>query len=174
MIRLEELAAKDLLALEKPTLLSLIGLSVKFEEPEKELRQAVARIRQESDNEDKRLLLNTLISLIRDKELIRMVQEWSSTSEYLDSLPFRQMMREEVLAKEREEGTIETLRQNIMSVLICVLEVVDEVRKECDELLASIGRSSLIARVISVKSNSSKFGEFFTESQRRHISLLTG
>ncbi|MEZ4607951.1 MAG: hypothetical protein R2865_14465 [Deinococcales bacterium] len=42
VIRLEELAAKDLLALEKPTLLSLIGLC-KFEEPEKELQQAVAQ-----------------------------------------------------------------------------------------------------------------------------------
>ncbi|MEZ4631336.1 MAG: hypothetical protein R2880_11600 [Deinococcales bacterium] len=55
-----------------------------------------------------------------------MVQEWSSTSEYLDSLPFRQMMREEVLAKEREEGreegredgTVNNLKANILSALL--------------------------------------------------------
>ncbi|MEZ4631797.1 MAG: hypothetical protein R2880_13995 [Deinococcales bacterium] len=116
VIRLAELPAQTLLALEKPTLLSLIGLC-KLEAPKQELSQAVARIRQEADNEDKRRLLNILVNLLPTKELAKMIQEWSSTAEFLENLPIMQLIREE-REEGREEGREETLQQTILNALI--------------------------------------------------------
>ncbi|MEZ4605261.1 MAG: hypothetical protein R2880_10300 [Deinococcales bacterium] len=87
VIRLTELPAEKPLALDNPALLSLIGLC-KFEEPAKELAEAVARIKQELDNEDKGSCSNTLISLMPNKELAKMIQEWSSTDEFIRSCPW--------------------------------------------------------------------------------------
>ncbi|MEZ4631340.1 MAG: hypothetical protein R2880_11620 [Deinococcales bacterium] len=114
VIRLEELAAKRGYT-DNVALISLIGLC-KFEDPKRELGLAVERIKQEADNEEKRQLFNILISLINDKELAKMIQEWSKTDEFIRSLPMAQLFREEGKEEGKEEGTLKTLRENIIRV----------------------------------------------------------
>jgi flagellar biosynthesis/type III secretory pathway protein FliH len=112
-IRLWQMEAAELLTLDQPAFLALIGLT-RVREPEREMREAVKRIQQEvEDEEQSGQLLAVLVSLLTDQEAIKVIEKvLDPLDQYLLELPAQQrilrMGREEGLSegiiKGREEG----------------------------------------------------------------------
>ena len=65
--------AEDLLALDNPALLALVG-QTQVAQPEVVFPAVVARLRQEPDRERQRQLLTSLLALITEEEWIQMVE----------------------------------------------------------------------------------------------------
>lgn len=113
VIRLWQMRAEELLALGQPALLALIG-QTRIEEPERVLPQVVATIRQRPDEGERVRLLAALTSLMRDEEVLKMVEKLVEVIErdlMLDT-PFLRRIREEGWA----EG-LAAMRQGGLDVL---------------------------------------------------------
>ena len=65
--------AEDLLALDSPALLALVG-QTQVAQPEVVFPAVIARLRQEPDRERQRQLLTSLLALITEEEWIQMVE----------------------------------------------------------------------------------------------------
>jgi predicted transposase YdaD len=121
VIRLWQMRAEELLALGRPALLALIG-QTRIEEPERVLPQVVATIRQRPDEGERIRLLAALTSLMRDEEVLKMVEKLVEAIErdlMLDT-PFLRRIREEGWTEGLDEGRTEGLaamRQGVLDVL---------------------------------------------------------
>ena len=99
-IRLWEMTPATLLQLEQPALSALIGLT-RLQQPAQELPQALSRIRQVADSDQRQRLLTAMVSLLPTEEVTKMVETLLESSEtLLLDTPFLRRMRE----KGREEG----------------------------------------------------------------------
>lgn len=117
VIRLWQMRAEELLALNRPALLALIG-QTRIEEPERLLPQVVATIRQTPNEGDRIRLLAALTSLMRDEEVLKMAERLVEAIEQdlmLDT-PFLRRIREEARAEGLDEG-LAAMRQGILDVL---------------------------------------------------------
>ena len=106
VIRLADIKASEILATNNPALISLIGLT-KLARPEQEVFEALDKIKETADNEDKKDLLGTLLILLPSERLVDMVQEQLEKEDWLLNTPFLQKIRgqgrEEGREEEREE-----------------------------------------------------------------------
>lgn len=121
-IRLWEMEAGELMALDEPPFLALIG-QTQLREPEREVGEAITRIRQVEDEVQRGRLLAALSSLITNEEAMKMVEELlDPLDEYLLELPAQQRIlrkgREEGRMEGREEGILEGLREAIEEVIV--------------------------------------------------------
>jgi hypothetical protein len=111
VIRLWELAADDLLALGRPALLALVG-QTRIAQPETLLPQVIETFKTVTDREQQYRLLTAFVALISDEELLTMVEKLLDDEELLIDTPFMRRLR-----REREEGVLMNLRQNILEIL---------------------------------------------------------
>jgi hypothetical protein len=84
VIHLWRMSAEELLALNRRSLLPLVGLT-RLQNPAETLPQVVAEIRAEPDGERQTLLLRQLIDLLQDEELSSMTEQ-RLTDEDLEEL----------------------------------------------------------------------------------------
>ncbi len=110
VIRLWQMRAEELLALDQPALLALVG-QTQMDEPEVVLPTVIARLRSVPDLEMRGRLMTALLSLIPEEEMVYMVEQLLEDDELLLDTPYlrriREAGREEGREAGREEGRIE-------------------------------------------------------------------
>jgi len=128
VIRLWQMQAEELLALDHPALLTLIG-QTRIEEPERVLPQVIATIRQMSDEGERIRLFAALTSLMRDEEMLRMAEQLieAMDQDLMLDTPFLRRIREEGRAEGRTEGQAEGQvrgrRATILDILLTRFEL---------------------------------------------------
>jgi predicted transposase YdaD len=123
-VRLWEMTAENLLQLEQPALLALIGLT-QLQQPEQELPQALTRIRAVADDEQRQRLLAAMVSLLPTEEVIQMVERLLEESEnLLLDTPYLRRMREKGREEGLQEGVQIGLEKGLQAVREAILEAV--------------------------------------------------
>jgi len=124
VIRLWQMQAEELLALDHPALLTLIG-QTRIEEPERVLPQAIATIRQTSDEGERIRLLAALKSLMRDEEMLRMAEQLIEAMDrgLMMDTPFLRRIREEGRTEGQAEGEVRGRRATILDILLTRFEL---------------------------------------------------
>jgi len=113
VIRLWQLRAEELLLLDRPALLALIG-QTHIEEPERVVPQVVDTIRQVHDEGQRIRLFTALTSLMRDEEVLKMAEQ------LLEAIERDPLLDTPLLRRIREEGRAEgvvAVRQSILDAL---------------------------------------------------------
>jgi hypothetical protein len=111
VVRLWQMSAEDLLALDQPALLALVG-QTRLDRLAVVLPAVVARLRQVPDPEACARLLTALLALIPQEEIVTMVEKLLEDDMLFDS-PFLRRIREE----GREEGLLAARRRSIVEAL---------------------------------------------------------
>ena len=99
VIRLWQIPAEELLALETPALLALVG-QTRIDQPAVVLPSVVARLRRVPDAERRGRLLTAMLALLPEEEMIAMVERLLEDDALLLDTPYLRRIREE----GREEG----------------------------------------------------------------------
>jgi predicted transposase YdaD len=102
VIRLWQLDAEDLLALQRPALLALIG-QTRIRDPESTLTEAVRQLVQGTMGETQERLLAELLLLCSDEELAAMAEQIITRDYGLPETPMMRKLREEGREEGREE-----------------------------------------------------------------------
>src|SRR5262249_40901997 len=113
VIRLWQMPAEDLLTLDRPALLALVG-QTQVAQPEVVFPAVVARLRQEPDTERQHQLLAALLALITEEEWIQMVERaLELEDELMAESPFLRRIREE----GRTAGSLTAWQRAILETL---------------------------------------------------------
>jgi predicted transposase YdaD len=107
VIRLWQMRAEELLALDRPALLTLIG-QTRIDEPTRVLPQVVTAIGQVADDEERAGLLAAFTSLLRDEEVIEMAERLMEAMDQglLMDTPFLRRIRERERSAALAEGEV--------------------------------------------------------------------
>lgn len=121
VVRLWQMEAEEILKLGQPAFLPLIGQS-RLRQPEQILSQTLSQLRQVADEQQRGRLLTALMSLMRDEEVLKMVEKMLDASEellldtpYLQRI--RQQGKEEGRLEGKAEGVLEGLREAILEAI---------------------------------------------------------
>ena len=140
VLRLWEMHAEDLLALQRPALLALIG-QTRINDATRVIPQVLAQFRTEGDTERQQRLLTALVALIEDEELLTMVEQLLEEDEVLLDTPFMRRIRLKAEEKGRTEGHTEgavtALCQAIRTILNARFSLTET---DQDELQARLTR----------------------------------
>ncbi len=113
VIRLWEIRAEELLARGRPALLALLG-QTRIEEPTQVVQQAVATIAQVEDMSQRARLFTALTTLMRDEEVLNMVEK------LVEAIEQEPLLNTPFLRRIREEGRTEArvaLRQGVLDTV---------------------------------------------------------
>ncbi|MCX6046632.1 MAG: hypothetical protein NT075_16125 [Chloroflexi bacterium] len=148
VIHLWKMQAQDLLALQRPGLLPLVG-QTQIDNPQAVLPRVVDQLTQIEDEELKRRLLNSLLALVEDKELSIMIEKLVEEEGLLMDTPYLQRVRE----KGREEGhqaaLKETRRQDILNALVLRFDPAASVYREIEKNVISVNSDDSLARLFT-------------------------
>lgn len=104
VLHLWQMDGEELLKLERPALLALIG-QTRIQQPEQTIPQAVARLMHETSGEQRERLLAELLLLCSDEEIATMAEQIITRDYGLLETPIMRKLR----AEGREEGQLELL-----------------------------------------------------------------
>jgi len=163
-IRLWQMSATELLALNSPALLALVG-QTRIETPEVVLPEVVTRIRSVADRELRGRLFSALTTLIHEEEMVAMVEKLIEREELLLDTPYlrriRNEDREEGRAEGREEGQAQgreegrptgalmARRRSILETLAWRFDPPISVYQHVEQSLGSITDESHLARLLA-------------------------
>jgi len=149
VVRLWQMQAEELLALgqKQPALLTLVG-QTHIERPERVLPQVVAAIEQTADEEERIRLFTALLSLMRDEEMLKMVEQLAEavSQDLMMDTPFLRRVRErgrtegrvKGQVEGRVEGRVEELTEIILDVLATRLNLSVRVYRRLERQLSAI------------------------------------
>jgi len=129
VLRLWEMTAEELLALDKPTLLGLVG-QTKVTDPAKVVPLIVAGLEKITDAEKRGRILTAMLALINEEEFFAMLEQKFVEEELFTNTPYMIRMRkmeaeeerraqeeERRIQEERKETTLATRRRDIIDIL---------------------------------------------------------
>lgn len=126
VMRLWEMDAEELLRLDKPALLALIG-QTRMVAPQAVLPQAVKRIRAVPNKELQQRLLTELVALLPNEELIAMVERFIDEDDELDlDLPFMRRLRQEGQRTTLRRVIAETIGERFALSTLNHQEIIDK------------------------------------------------
>lgn len=136
VIRLWQMPAEELLALQRPALVPLLG-QTRIAQPEQVLPVAVAAIGQVADYGQRVRLFDAFASLMRDEEVLTMAERLIEAMDegLLMDTPFLRRSREKGLAQGLSEGRAQGLAQGLSQGL--AQGRVDELKKIILDVLAT-------------------------------------
>ena len=156
VIRLWQMPAEDLLALDSPALLALVG-QTQVAQPEAVFPAVVARLRQEPDRERQRQLLTSLLALITEEEWIHMVERALELEDQLMAeSPFLRRIREE----GRTAGSLTAWQRAILETLAVRFAFPEAVRESVAQRLATITDEAQLATLHTVAVQSTQLADF--------------
>lgn len=151
VLRLWEMHAEDLLALQRPALLALIG-QTRINDPGRVLPQVLAQFRTEGDPERQQRLLTALVALIEDEELLTMVEQLLEEDELLLDTPFMRRIRLKAEEKGRTEGHAEgavtALCQAICNILSARFSLTETERDELQTRLSRLTDAETLQHLV--------------------------
>lgn len=156
VIRLWQMSAEDLLTLDRPALLALVG-QTQVAQPEVVFPTVVARLRQEPDRERQRQLLTALLALITEEEWIHMVERaLELEDELVAESPFLQRIREE----GRTAGSLTTWQRAILETLAVRFALPEAVRDQVEQHLTTITDEAQLTALHTVAVQSPQLADF--------------
>ncbi|MEZ4864765.1 MAG: hypothetical protein R3C14_25865 [Caldilineaceae bacterium] len=129
VVHLWKINATDLLALNRPALLALVG-QTKIDEPRTIIAKVVEQLRLIPDEELRRHLLFDMMALIDDQEIIKMIEEMIKEDGLLMNTPF--------LRRVRAEERVETHRQDILNALVWRFDPPSSVYQQIEQRLKKV------------------------------------
>lgn len=136
VIRLWQMPAEALLALQRPALLPLVGQTY-LAQPEVVLTEVVARRQREVDGERRQQMLTGLLALLAEEEWTSMVERLLEEEWLIDESPYLQRILAQGRAQGREAGAITARQRDILTVLEARFTLSDTVRQQVEQRLAS-------------------------------------
>jgi hypothetical protein len=156
VIRLWQMPAEDLLALDSPALLALVG-QTQVAQPEVVFPAVVARLRQEPDRERQRQLLTALLALITEEEWIHMVERaLELEDELMAESPFLRRIQESA----RTAGSLTAWQRAILETLAVRFTFPEAVRDSVEQRLATITDEAQLATLHTVAVQSAQLADF--------------
>ena len=151
VMRLWQMPAEELLALESPALLALVG-QTRIDQPAVVLPAVVARLRRVPDAERRGRLLTALLALLPEEEMIAMVEQLLEHDALLLDTPY--------LRRIREEGALAMRRRDILQALELRFGPQEEVSHQMAQQLDRIADEALLERLFAAAIQSGTAAEF--------------
>ena len=164
VIRLWQMPAEDLLALDSPALLALVG-QTQVAQPEVVFPAVVARLRQEPDRERQRQLLTALLALITEEEWIHMVERaLELEDELMAESPFLRRIQESA----RTAGSLTAWQRAILETLAVRFTFPEAVWESVEQRLATITDEAQLAALHVVAVQSTQLADFLASLRLSH------
>jgi hypothetical protein len=151
VIRLWQMSAESLLALQRAALMPLVG-QTRITQPQEVLPTVVALIQQEPDAERRQQLMTGLLALLAEEEWVRMVERLLTEDWLVDESPY--------LRRIREEGSLTTRRRDILTVLAARFALPETVRQQVEQRLATYTDETVLATLLTAAARSAHLAEF--------------
>ena len=157
VMRLWQMPAEELLALETPALLALVG-QTRIDQPAVVLPAVVARLRRVPDAERRGRLLTALLALLPEEEMITMVERLLEHDALLLDTPYLRRIRRRW--RGREEGALAMRRRAILQALELRFGPPEVVSHQVAEQLDRITDEALLERLFAAAIRSGTAAEF--------------
>jgi len=165
VIRLWQIPAQELLALDRPALLTLVG-QTRLEQPEVVLPTVVARLRRVPDTEIRGRLLTAFIALMPNEEMLAMTERLLEDDGLLLDTPFLRRIR----AEGRTEGALSTRRHDILEALALRFPLPTALYQQVEHHLETLTDEAQLERLFAAAIQSASLADFQallgTEPQR--------
>jgi predicted transposase YdaD len=158
VVRLWQMSAEELLALDQPALLALVG-QTRLERPAVVLPAVVARLHQVPDPEARARLLTALLALIPQEEIVTMVEKLLEDDTLFDS-PFLRRIREEGRETGREEGLLAGRRRSIVEALTLRFAPPAAIVQEVAQHVEALTDAAALERLFTAAVRSASLAEF--------------
>ena len=156
--------AEDLLALDSPALLALVG-QTQVAQPEVVFPAVIARLRQEPDRERQRQLLTSLLALITEEEWIQMVER---TLELEDQLMAESPFLRRIQESARTAGSLTAWQRAILETLAVRFTFPEAVWESVEQRLATITDEAQLAALHVVAVQSTQLADFLASLRLSH------
>jgi len=149
VIRLWQMQAEELLALDRPALLPLIG-QTRIAKPAETIPEIVATIGRVEDVGKRARLLTALTGLMRDEEVLRMTERMIEAmgEGLLVDTPYLRRIREKSRAEGRDEGRVEGRAAAIVDVLAARFDLSLRTYHRLEQQLAAIGDANRLQALL--------------------------
>ena len=163
VVRLWQLSAEELLTLNQPALLALVG-QTRVDQPTFILPAVVARLRAVADTELRGRLFTSLLALLPAQEMIEMVERLLEDETGLLDTPYlrriREEGREEGHEEGREEGALAVWRRSIGEAVTLRFAPTPEVLQQVQQALEMRSEEAALAQLFTVALRSASLAEF--------------
>lgn len=159
VVRLWQMSAEELLALEQPALLALVG-QTRVDRPAVVLPAVVARLHAVTDAEARGRLLTALLALLPGEEMIAMVERLLEDETGLLDSPYLRRIRQEGREEGREEGALEMRRSSIVEALTLRFAPPPEVLQQVRQSLEACSEEAALAQLFMAAIRSASLTEF--------------
>jgi hypothetical protein len=151
VMRLWQMSAEELLALDQPALLALVG-QTRIAQPAVILPAVVARLRAVPDTELRGRLFTSLLALLPAQEMMEMVERLLEDETGLLDTPY--------LRRIREEGALAVWRRNIVEAVTSRFAPPPEVLQQVQQALEMRSEEAVLAQLFTVALHSANLAEF--------------
>lgn len=155
VVHLWRMPAEDLLALDQPALLALVG-QTRLDRPAVVLPAVVARLRQVPDAEVRGRLLTVLLALLPQGEMVTMVEKLLEDERLLLDTPYLRRLREE----GREEGLLVGRRRSIVDVLTLRFAPPEATIQQVAQYVETLTDEAALERLFAAAVRSASLAEF--------------
>lgn len=161
VIRLWQMPAETLLALNRPALLLLVG-QTQITQPETVLPRVVSRLQEEPEGEHRQQLVIGFLALLAEEEWLHMVKQLLAEDWLIDESPYLQG----VLEEGRQEGSLFTRQRDILTVLAARFELSDAVRQQVEQQIATHTDETSLATLLVMAAQSTDLAAFLVALMR--------
>ena len=155
VVHLWRMPAEDLLALDQPALLALVGQR-RLDRPAVVLPAVVARLRQVPDAEVRGRLLSVLLALLPQGEMVTMVEKLLEDERLLLDTPYLRRLREE----GRQEGQLAGRRRSILDVLTLRFTPPEATIQQVEQYVETLTDEAALDRLLAAAVRSASLAEF--------------
>jgi hypothetical protein len=155
VVHLWRMPAEDLLALDQPALLALVG-QTRLDRPAVVLPAVVARLRQVPDAEVRGRLLTVLLALLPQGEMVTMVEKLLENERLLLDTPYLRRLREEGW----EEGQLAGRRRSIVDALRLRFAPPEATIQQVAQYVETLTDEAALERLFAAAVRSASLAEF--------------
>jgi predicted transposase YdaD len=137
----------------------LIG-QTQVDEPERLFPQVIQRLQRAADAERQTRLLTTLLVLVPDEEIAKMVENLIEAEGVLLDTPYLRHIRQESKEEGREEGQLIARRQSILDILVLRLNLPVPAYRAIEKVLSSITSEAELERLLAAAVTAKEVAEF--------------
>jgi predicted transposase YdaD len=159
VVHLWQMPAEELLLLEQPALLALVG-QTRLNSPAVVLPAVVARLRQVPDPEARGRLLTALLALLPQEDIVIMVERLLEDETLLLDTPYLRRIREQGREEGREEGLLAARRRSIVDALTLRFAPSAAVLQQVAQYVETLTDEAAIEQLFAAAIRSASLAEF--------------
>jgi hypothetical protein len=158
VIRLWQMQAEELLALQRPALLLLVG-QMRIDSPNEVWPAVVANLKSISDDAMRQRLFTSLLALVEDQEWIEMLEKFVEEDDLPFDSPFLRRIREKARAEAITEGVLLSRREDILEVILWRFDPPASAYQQIQQMLARINDPTVLASLHKTAVQASEFAQ---------------